>query len=100
MCANSALRMPFGLRNTAQTFQRLMHSVLQGLPFLLIYLDDILVASTTEEEHLSHLRTLFTWLSQHGLIVNPAKCEFGRDTLDFLEHQVSVEGVTPPTLEG
>ena len=89
------LRMPFGLRNAAQTFQRLMHSVLQDLPFLFVYLDDILVASTTEEEHLSHLRTLFTRLSQHGLIVNPAKCEFGRDTLNFLGHQVSAEGVIP-----
>ena len=73
------LRMPFGLRNAAQTFQRLMHSVLQDLPFLFVYLDDILVASTTEEEHLSHLRTLFTRLGRHGLIINPAKCEFGRD---------------------
>ena len=89
------LRMPFGLKNAAQTFQRLMHSVLQDLPFLFVYLDDILVASTTEEEHLSHLRTLFTRLSQHGLIVNPAKCEFGRDTLNFLGHQVSAEGVIP-----
>ena len=89
------LRMPYGLRNVAQTLQRLMHSVLQDLPFLFVYLDDILVASITEEEHLSHLRTLFARLSQHGLIVNPAKCEFGRDTLNFLGHQVSAEGVIP-----
>jgi len=67
------LRMPFGLKNAAQTFQHLMDSVLRDLPFVFVYLDDILVASNSEEEHLSHLRALFTRLSQHGLIINPAK---------------------------
>ena len=52
------LRMPFGLKNTAQTFQRLMDTVLQGLDFLFVYLDDILVASTNQDEHLEHLRIL------------------------------------------
>lgn len=68
------LRMPFGLKNDAQTFQRLMDSVLRDMPFLFVYLDDILVASTSRAEHLTHLRQLFERLSQHGLIVNPAKC--------------------------
>ncbi|KAJ8389881.1 hypothetical protein AAFF_G00113500 [Aldrovandia affinis] len=57
--------------------------------------DDILIASTTEEEHLSHLRALFTRLSQHGLIVNPAKCLFGRGTIEFLGHRVTCEGAVP-----
>ncbi|KAJ8399523.1 hypothetical protein AAFF_G00409340 [Aldrovandia affinis] len=57
--------------------------------------DDILIASATEEEHLSHLRVLFTRLSQHGLIVNPAKCLFGRGTIEFLGHRVTCEGAVP-----
>ena len=73
------LRMfPFGLKGAAQTFQRLMDSVLRDMPFLFVDLDDILVASASADDHLMHLRQLFGRLSEHGLIVNPAKCEFGR----------------------
>ena len=50
------LRMPFGLKNAAQTFQRLMDNVCRDLPFAYIYLDDILVASSSREEHIIHLR--------------------------------------------
>jgi len=89
------LRMPFGLKNAAQTFQRLMDSVLRDLPFLFVYLDDILVASTSKSQHLSHLRTLFERLNQHGLIVNPAKCQFGLSTIDFLGHRVTKDGAVP-----
>ena len=89
------LRMPFGLKNAAQSFQRLMDSVLRDMPFLFIYLDDVLVASASEEEHLSHLRILFTRLSQHGLIVNPAKCLFGQSSIDFLGHHVTKDGAAP-----
>ena len=89
------LRMPFGLKNAAQSFQRLMDSVLRDLPFLFVYLDDILVASTSTSQHLAHLRTLFERLSQHGLIVNPAKCQFGLSTIDFLGHRVTKDGAVP-----
>lgn len=60
------LRMPFGLKNAAQTFQRLMDVVLRGLSFVFVYLDDILIASSSREEHLSHLRLLFGRLREHG----------------------------------
>ena len=89
------LRTPFGLKNAAQTFQRLMDSVLRDLPFLFVYLDDILVASSSPSEHLSHLRTLFERLTEHGLIINPAKCEFGLSTIDFLGHRVTKDGIVP-----
>lgn len=70
------LQMPFGSQNAAQTFQRMMDSILRGVDFLFVYLDDILIASVLMEEHLAHLQSLFIWLSQHGLIINPAKCQF------------------------
>ena len=89
------LRMPFGLKNAAQTFQRLMDSVLRDLPFLFVFLDDILIASASKTEHLSHLRTVFERLSAHGLIINPAKCQFGLTTIDFLGHRVTSEGAVP-----
>ena len=49
------VRMPFGMRNAAQTFQRFMDQVLCGISFSYAYIDDLLVASTTPEEHLKHL---------------------------------------------
>jgi hypothetical protein len=89
------IRMPFGLKNSAQSFQRLMDRVTQGLKRVFVYLDDILVASATEEEHVDDLRQLFTRLSKHGLIINMAKCVFGVTQIEFLGHKVSGAGVQP-----
>ncbi|CAI2738035.1 unnamed protein product, partial [Dicrocoelium dendriticum] len=69
------LRMPFGLSNAAQTFQRFIHEVTRGLEGVYPYLDDILIASSSDEEHLRHLDALFQRLTQHGVTVNPDKCE-------------------------
>ena len=50
------LWMPFGLKNASMMFQRFMDRVLAGLPFILVYLDDIWVASTDRQSHTAHLR--------------------------------------------
>ena len=68
---------------------------MRELPFLFVYLDDILVASASKSQHLAHLRSLFERLSQHGLIVNPAKCQFGLSVIDFLGHRVTRDGAAP-----
>ena len=77
------LVMPFGLCNAAQTFQRFIDEVTQGLPNKFVYLDDILVASSTKEEHEKDLRLLFKRLQDYGLTVNPAKCELGESELMY-----------------
>jgi hypothetical protein len=87
--------MPFGLRNAAQTFQRFMDQVLRGLTFCYAYIDDILIASTSREEHKTHLRQLLQRLSDHGMVINPAKCVLGVSELDFLGHRVSAQGIQP-----
>ena len=53
-------RMPFGLRNAGNTFQRMMDRILAGLSFVFCYLDDIIIASRDEQEHLEHLREVFS----------------------------------------
>ena len=87
--------MPFGLRNAAQTFQRFMDQVLRGLPFAYDYIDNILVASATEEEHLEHLREVCCCLDANGIVINPKKCVLGVASLEFLGHQVDRQGIRP-----
>ena len=89
------LRTPFGLKNAAQAFQRLMDQVGGDLDFIFIYLDDILIASSTEEEHMLHLTELFDRLESYGLVINPDKCVFGVTELEFLGHTISAAGSFP-----
>ena len=89
------VRMPFGLRNAAQTFQRFIDKVLRGLHFCYAYMDDLLIASTTPDEHLQHVRLVFERLSEHGVVVNPHKCVFGITSLTFLCHHIDQHGISP-----
>ncbi|XP_071481533.1 uncharacterized protein [Diadema antillarum] len=70
-------RMPFGLRNAAQSFQRFTDEVTRGLPFVFAYIDDLLIASENPEEHERHLHALFARLTEYGVVINPAKCVDG-----------------------
>ena len=54
-----------------------MDYIFRGIPFVLVYLDDILVACTNPTEHINHLRQVLQLLSTNGLVVNRAKCIFG-----------------------
>ena len=86
------LRMPFGLKNAAQAFQRLMDMVCRGLHGIFVYLDDILIASSSHEQHLQHIRVLFDRLKQYSLVVKLAKCVFGIPEINFLSHHISCQG--------
>ena len=89
------LCMPFGLKNAAQAFQRLMDTVCRGLDFVFVYIDDILIASSDQEQHAVHLRSLFERLNEHGLVVNQKKCVFGVAEIEFLGHSVNKKGAVP-----
>ena len=89
------LRMPFGLKNAGQSFQRLMDNCLQGLSGIFVYLDDILVASRSKEEHNQHLRAVLERLDVHGLVINREKCVFAATSVDYLGHHVTGEGIRP-----
>ncbi|BHF62670.1 hypothetical protein SprV_0200565500 [Sparganum proliferum] len=86
--------MPFGSCNAAQLFQRFIDEILRGLSFNYVYIDDILVASSSAEEHASHLRLIFERFQQHGLQLNVDKCVFGVNSIDFLGHHVDKHGIT------
>lgn len=89
------LYMTFGLRNAAQTFQRYIDGVLRGLDFTFAYIDDILVASETEEQHEQHLRVVFERLRKGNLSINADKCQIAKRELDFLGHQITADGLRP-----
>ena len=87
--------MPFGLKNAAQAFQRLMDGIFRQLDFAFVNLDDILIASSSDDEHFDHLREIFDLLSANGLVINKSKCVFGVTELDYLGHKVIIEGIQP-----
>ena len=89
------LRLAMGLRNSAQSFQRMMTSVLDGLSNCYCYLDDILVFTKTEGEHFKILHELFTCLQRAGLAVSLDKCAFGQSSMDFLGYHVGPNGIKP-----
>ena len=84
----------FGLCNAPSTFQRWMHDIFRHLPFVLTYLDDIIVVSKSVEEHEQHLRVVLDLLRKHKLRIKLSKCKFFMDQVDFLGHVVSKEGIT------
>ena len=91
------LRMPYGLCNMPATFQRLMQNCLGelNLTYTLIYLDNVIVYSSTEEEHLTRLRAMFERFRESGLKLKPSKCNFFRTEINYLGHTVSAKGMEP-----
>jgi cytoskeleton-associated protein 5 len=89
------LFMPFGLRNSAQTFQRLMDQLFGAQDFVFSYLDDHLAHSAAMDQHLVDLRQFFLTVRANGLMINRSKSQFGVPSLDFLGHRVSARGMEP-----
>ena len=87
--------MPFGLKNAAQTFQHLMDRIFRGLPFVFIYLDDILIASRTRKLHIEHLRIVLELLVQNRLVLNLDKFSFVQHKIEYLGHKITVDGIVP-----
>lgn len=89
--------LPFGLCNSPSTFQRLMEHVLRGLNWktCLIYIDDIIIYSRSFEEHLQHLEDVFLRLRQANVKLKPSKCFFARNSVEYLGHVVSKDGIQP-----
>ena len=87
--------MPFGLKNAAKAFQRLMDGIFCQLDFASVYLDNILIASSSDNEHFDHLRQVFDLLSTNGRVIGLSKCVFGVTELDYLGHKVTIKGIQP-----
>ena len=88
-------RMPFGLCNAPATFQRLMELCMgdMNLRECLVYLDDVIIFSTTFEEHIDRLQAVFTRLLDYNLKLKATKCEFMKSEVTYLGHIVSRDGI-------
>ena len=89
--------LPFGLSNAPAVFQRLINLVMQGLTWeaCLVSLDDIIVISTTFEQHLERLNNVFDRLKSANLKFKPSKCKLFQLKVKFLESVVSARGIEP-----
>ena len=88
-------RVPFGLAQAPAYFQRLINEVLMDCNFAMGYLDEIIIFSKTEEEHLQHLEEIFNYLMKTGLKLKLQKCSFFKKHIQYLGHLISDEGIQP-----
>lgn len=90
-------RLPFGLKNSPATFQRLMDNILRGVAneYCCVYLDDIIVYSVSLAEHLARLEKVFQRLRKANLKIQLDKTEFLRTEIAYLGHVITPEGVKP-----
>ncbi|XP_073673452.1 alpha-2-macroglobulin-like protein 1 [Garra rufa] len=89
------LVMPFGLSNSPGVFQALVNDVLRDMvdQFIYVYLDDILIFSSSLQEHVQHVRRVLQRLLENGLFVKAEKCDFHAQSVPFLGYILSAEGV-------
>jgi hypothetical protein len=88
--------LPFGLTNAPATFQRMMNKVFHDFiqeGFVIVYLDDVLIFSKSEEEHHEHLRRVFARLRDEQLFVKLKKCSFCQPELKYLRYIVGKDGI-------
>ena len=91
------IKMPFGLNNAPATYQRCIDIILTGLKGIdcLVYLDDIICFSVTIEEHARKLSAIFDRLNQANFKIQPDKCVFATDTVEYLGHICTPFGIKP-----
>ncbi|KAL0188171.1 hypothetical protein M9458_015270, partial [Cirrhinus mrigala] len=87
--------MPFGLANSPSCFQAFINEVFRDMlnRWVIVYIDDILIYSSSYSEHVQHVRAVLQRLISHQLYAKEEKCEFHRDKISFLGYIISSEGV-------
>lgn len=88
-------RMCFGVASSPAQFQRCMDSLTAKLPGVAAYLDDLIVTGHTTEEHWANLHRLLKKLQDHGFRVRLEKCEFFKDSVEYLGHTIDRDGRRP-----
>lgn len=90
-------RLPMGLKGAPSWFQQHMaNTVLNNLIYSIceVYLDDIIIYGTSEEEFLDNLKKVLSRLNQHNITINPEKCKIGLDEVEYVGHVINANGTT------
>ena len=88
-------RLPYGVSSAPGIFQRLMETMLQGIPNVIVYLDDILVTGATDEEHVKTLAVVLERLKRAGFRARRSKCTFMQASVTYLGHKIDQQGLHP-----
>ena len=88
-------RLPFGISSAPAIFQRVMEGLLQGIPHVSVYLDDILITGKNDVEHLATLEAVLTRFEEAGLRLKRSKCVFMAPSVEYLGHRIDAEGLHP-----
>lgn len=89
-------RLVYGIASAPAVWQKAMDQVLQGLPNVQCYIDDIIVTGKTDEEHCQNLHKVMTRLEEAGLKLNKEKCEFLKDQVEYCGHVINKDGLCKP----
>lgn len=89
------VRLPYGVKTAPHIFQAIMDQVLQGIPGVCCYIDDILITAPTKDEHLKRLELVFQRLSKYNIRAKREKCTFMASEVQYLGHVLSKEGRRP-----
>ena len=87
-------RMPFGITTAPSTFQRAIDNLLSSCKYCLAYMDDIIIFSSTLDEHINNIDKVFNLFKEPGLKLSPQKCQLAEERIDFLGYQVDFGGVS------
>ena len=88
-------RLPFGISSAPAIFQRVMEGLLQGIPHVSVYLDDILITGKNDVEHLATLEAVLSRFEEAGLRLKRSKCVFMAPSVEYLGHTIDAEGLHP-----
>lgn len=90
-----AQRMPFGVKSAPAIFQNFMDNLIAGIPGVFCYLDDLIIANSSIEDHIATLNKIFAKIQEAGLKIQLEKCKFLQKELKFLGHIVNAAGIRP-----
>ncbi|XP_011859399.1 PREDICTED: uncharacterized protein K02A2.6-like [Vollenhovia emeryi] len=88
-------RLPYGVATGPGSFQRIMTSLLLGIPGVMVFLDDIIIAAPDYETHMSRLREVLRRLNDSGLRLKDEKCKFLQKEIKYLGFRVNAAGIFP-----